>query len=194
MIARSALPFAGFCLLSISSWTAGAEAQADYSVPVGKNIVVDVPAGTRAAVSSDPRVATVQPLSDSQILVTGKTRGNTTITLDRGENHRSHFTVSVGADEGLTEVKAEESSTLRLSIGRQTSIKVKGLKRVAIGDPRVAEVSVVDRNEILVTGLATGQTSVLLWVGKDRHVSYLIKVDEKSPQDLAEELRAVLAR
>jgi pilus assembly protein CpaC len=90
------------------------------------------------------------------------------------------------------EVKVKDSETLRVRIGHQKSLTVAGLKRVAVGDPKVADVTVLDGKEILVTGVGEGTTSLIIWTKKGPALSYMLKVADKFPEDIAAELKQLL--
>lgn len=53
-----------------------------------------------------------------------------------------------------------------------------GVKRVAVGDPAVADVNIINRRELLVTGKAVGITSLMVWPadGAGAAKEYRIKV------------------
>lgn len=99
-----------------------------------------------------------------------------------------------GADKESTavEIREDPSEVLHVSIGHQVSLTAPGLRKVALGDPAVADINVLDNKEILLTGLSKGETTLLLWVGKGKRVSYLVKVAQRSPEDTAKELRELL--
>ena len=101
-----------------------------------------------------------------------------------------------GDSTGTRAVQVMEtpSETLHLSIGHQMSLTAKGLKRIALSNPTVADAMVLDGNEVLLTGLGAGESSLILWIGKNARVSYVLKVAQKSPEERAQELREVLSR
>jgi pilus assembly protein CpaC len=95
-------------------------------------------------------------------------------------------------EQEVTEVKIRDSETLRIRIGHQKSLMVSGLKRVAVGDPKVVDVTVLDGREILVTGVGEGTTSLIIWTKKGPALSYMLKVADKFPDDIAAELKQLL--
>ena len=52
-----------------------------------------------------------------------------------------------------------------------------GVTRVAIGNPAVADVNVVNRRELLITGKTLGVTSLIVWTGKNSSRQYRVVVD-----------------
>jgi pilus assembly protein CpaC len=64
----------------------------------------------------------------------------------------------------LPRVSAE--GLLTLDAGRSTVIRVSDAVRVAVADPRVADVAVISRDEVLITGLEAGETTLHIWDDK----------------------------
>lgn len=59
---------------------------------------------------------------------------------------------------------AVADSSLTLEVGIQQSyLSPQPIKRVAVGDPTVADVSVIDQNEILITPQQAGVTNLTIW-------------------------------
>jgi pilus assembly protein CpaC len=86
-----------------------------------------------------------------------------------------------------------EGSTISLGIGQQRVITVPNVQRVAIGDPEIADVKQVGGgNELLVTGVAEGRTSLLVWRVNDSRISYLVVVRKQDPKEVVSEIRALL--
>jgi pilus assembly protein CpaC len=86
-----------------------------------------------------------------------------------------------------------ESGTISLGVGQQKVIQVSNVQRVAIGEPDVADVKQVGGgNELLVTGVAEGRTSLLVWRNGDSRLSYLIVVRKQDPKEVVSEVRALL--
>lgn len=50
------------------------------------------------------------------------------------------------------------------------------VKRVAVGDPTIADVNIINRREMLITGRQLGVTSLMVWVGEGAVREYRIKV------------------
>jgi pilus assembly protein CpaC len=86
-----------------------------------------------------------------------------------------------------------EGSTISLGVGQQKIITVSNVQRVAIGDPEIADVKQVGGgNELLVTGVAEGRTSLLVWRVNDSRISYLVVVRKQDPKEVVSEVRALL--
>jgi pilus assembly protein CpaC len=59
---------------------------------------------------------------------------------------------------------AESPGTLNVEAGSQTMMReTRGITRVAIGNPDVADVNVINRTQLLVTGKSTGRTTLMVW-------------------------------
>ena len=86
-----------------------------------------------------------------------------------------------------------EGGTLSLGVGQQKVIQVSNVARVAIGEPDVADVKQVGGgNELLITGVGEGRTSLLVWQSNDRRISYVIVVRKQDPKEVVSEVRALL--
>lgn len=76
--------------------------------------------------------------------------------------------------------------SIRVSPGRQETVKVPNLVRVALGDETIADVRATGSNELLITGRQRGRTSLLLWTrGATSPISKTIIVDDGSTDELA---------
>ncbi|MDI6869860.1 MAG: pilus assembly protein N-terminal domain-containing protein [Bacillota bacterium] len=85
---------------------------------------------------------------------------------------------------------AEDVETLVVPVGETGIISVKGLERVAIADPLVAEVVVATAQEVLVNGKKVGRTSLHIWEGGRRR-SFLVKVEANLEATVEEITRAL---
>lgn len=89
--------------------------------------------------------------------------------------------------------QAQESTTISLGVGQQKVIQVSEVQRVAIGDPDVADVKQVGGgNELLVTGVNAGRTSLLVWKVNGSRVGYSVVVRTQDPKEVVSEVRALL--
>jgi pilus assembly protein CpaC len=91
----------------------------------------------------------------------------------------------------------KERDVIRVMAGEQLDFKTpEAVQRVAVGDPAIADVSVLSRREVLILGKKPGVTSLLLWAKKtDKPKVYRIQVDQpltsQTPSsDAAEHLAA----
>ena len=86
-----------------------------------------------------------------------------------------------------------EGGTISLGVGQQKVIQVSNVARVAIGAPDVADVKQVGGgNELLVTGVSEGRTSLLVWRTNDTRLSYVVVVRKQDPKEVVSEVRALL--
>ncbi len=75
---------------------------------------------------------------------------------------------------------AQEEETILMSSGESKTITFsEKIKKVAIGDPEVADVNTVSSYELLINAKNEGSTSLILWVGKEKSTRKIIvtKVD-----------------
>ena len=86
-----------------------------------------------------------------------------------------------------------EGGTISLGVGQQKVLQVSNVARVAIGEPDVADVKQVGGgNELLVTGVGEGRTSLLVWRNNDTRLSYVVVVRKQDPKEVVSEVRALL--
>src|SRR5207253_6057378 len=82
-----------------------------------------------------------------------------------------------------------EGGTISLGVGQQKVIQVSNVQRVAIGDPDVADAKQVGGgNELLITGVGEGRTSLLIWQTNDRRLSYVVVVRRQDPREVVSEV------
>jgi len=90
-------------------------------------------------------------------------------------------------------VAQSEGAVIHLGVGQQKTLAVGNVQRVAIGDPEIADVKQVGGgNELLLTGVGEGRTSLLVWQRSDRRLSYAVVVRRQDPRELVSEIRALL--
>ena len=81
--------------------------------------------------------------------------------------------------------------TLELLPGELHSVSVEQLARVAIGDPHVADITVVSERELLIQAKQAGTTYLIVWDHRGRST---VKIDvmNRAPEELLAQLRRVL--
>ncbi len=94
-----------------------------------------------------------------------------------------------------TEVGKSEAAPMPPAIfmepGAIQSLAVDGLTRVAIGDPKVADVTVVSASELLLQAKAGGATTLILWDRRGQRSS-VVEVIDRTPEAMTAQLRQVL--
>lgn len=85
------------------------------------------------------------------------------------------------------------SSTLLLSPGQIRSLTTEAVERVAVGDPNVADITIVSSNEVLIQAKKAGSTNLLLWDKSGQHETLLSVVDPR-PEALTRELTELVAQ
>ncbi len=68
-------------------------------------------------------------------------------------------------------------AVLSLEPGEIRSLSVEDVERVAVGDPNVADFTVVSANEVLVQAKAAGTTNLILWDRRGQHTSNVEVID-----------------
>lgn len=86
------------------------------------------------------------------------------------------------------------AETLSLETGMQQRYQPgMPIGRVAVGDPAVADVTVIDAKEVLITPLAAGSTSLTIWPRRGKQAKQLtlnVKTVEKSAQQSLQQMEA----
>src|SRR4051794_20585622 len=72
--------------------------------------------------------------------------------------------------------RAQEEKSINLGIGTQRVITVHGVSKIAVGDKSVADVRSTGKDQILVTGVGEGRTSLLVWRQSGQRQSYTVNV------------------
>ena len=66
------------------------------------------------------------------------------------------------------------AETLSLEVGMQQRYQAgQAIERIAVGDPAVADVTMIDAGEVLITPLSAGSTSLMIWPRKGNRVQQL---------------------
>lgn len=92
------------------------------------------------------------------------------------------------------QVEAEtsvSSSPVSLELGEIRSLPVEDISRIAVGDPDVADVTILSLNEILLQAKGAGQTNLIVWDRQGRHIVTVSVVDHAS-ESLETELRRLV--
>ncbi len=70
-----------------------------------------------------------------------------------------------------------QDEVLEVEIGVQRLLRQdKPVERIAVGDPKIADVNIVNRRDLLLTGKSLGVTSLLIWVGGASPKAFRVRV------------------
>ncbi|MBW2562536.1 MAG: pilus assembly protein N-terminal domain-containing protein [Deltaproteobacteria bacterium] len=82
---------------------------------------------------------------------------------------------------------------LNLTLGEQKTINTPSISRIAVGNPGVADVKVLEKsNQVLVTAMGVGETNLIVWDAGDRERTILIRVSARDPWEVTRELKQLL--
>ena len=102
--------------------------------------------------------------------------------------------------QGATAAEAAAIPTVTVDVGTQQLLRQKlPIRRVAVANPEIADVSVINSRELLINGKSTGVTSLIVWTrdAKAQPLSYKVSVASRSiggsTADLLAHRDAVLA-
>ena len=158
-------------------------------VVVGHHEVIELPGVTKVEVD-DPKVAKVRTTTSSEIVITGLTKGRAALTAwTRSKEKKSFFVIVDDSLPGARDV----TNSVSLTVGHQSVLAMPGLQRIAVGDPKVADVQPLAGKEILLSGLAEGRTSLIVWRANQEPVTYLLEVQTKRLEDTVGEVKRLLS-
>ena len=91
-------------------------------------------------------------------------------------------------------LSAFASENMTMVLGQQKTIKAPGMKRVAVGNPSIADVKAIDKSDqVLVTANGVGQTDIIIWDNQNKQRTIMIQVIAQDPKKIAKEVRGLLA-
>lgn len=90
-----------------------------------------------------------------------------------------------------TDVGPDVPATLALAPGEVSNIPVEGIERIAIGDPKILDATIISPNELLVQAQAVGTTNLILWDRRGKHVSQ-VEVLDRATETVETRLREML--
>jgi pilus assembly protein CpaC len=97
------------------------------------------------------------------------------------------------ARPGQTPQPGAASEEITLRKGHGTLLRVPGLVRVMVANPKVADVAVVSASEVVLTAVDVGETTLFLWGagGLRRHTVRVVAADPSASEAAAEMIRAM---
>jgi Flp pilus assembly secretin CpaC len=76
----------------------------------------------------------------------------------------------------LVGLRAGAEETLTLRVGQTRRVDVGAVMRVALGDPKLAEMRAVGSGQLELEGLAEGETTLVVWKTSGERKSYRVEV------------------
>ncbi|MFP2906135.1 pilus assembly protein N-terminal domain-containing protein [Pyxidicoccus sp. 3LFB2] len=153
----------GITLFALALAGMPASAEERIELKVGEQRVLTVGALTRIALGQS-ELAEVRMVGSTQVEVTGRAPGSTKLLAWKRSGERVDYTLVV---TGEAKVPAPDE-TLTLKKGDTREVQVKGMTRVAMGDPQVADISVGGKDRVRVTASTAGETTLLVWSGGEQ--------------------------
>jgi pilus assembly protein CpaC len=83
-------------------------------------------------------------------------------------------------------------SSIELLVGEQKSVEARNISKVFVGDASIVDVKAVKTNELLVTGLAAGVTTVSVVSTSGDKDSFTVKVLAQDPRKVANDIKQLI--
>ncbi len=84
------------------------------------------------------------------------------------------------------------SQHLSLETGHSLIVKTPGLRRVAVGDGKIAGIVPIGTGQLLINGKDAGETSIFVWSDGGERTTYVVDVTNQTMNDLAAMLRTAI--
>jgi Flp pilus assembly secretin CpaC len=126
---------------------------------------------TRVAVG-DSSIVNVKVSGPGDLELTALSPGRTTLLVWLKDGTRVSYLLAV---RGEPTRPGAPNETVSLAPAEARVLELKGVTRLAIGDPSIADVTTVGNGEVLLTARSSGVTTLLVWRG-ERPV-YTIRVE-----------------
>ncbi len=92
-------------------------------------------------------------------------------------------------------ILAAETSSVHLGVKTNTTVKLPGVSRVAVGNSKILRVKAIPPSTLLFTGLAVGKTTVRAWTGNGKEFEYVVRVvPQNMDNDLAPQDRGTVVK
>jgi Flp pilus assembly secretin CpaC len=173
-------------LWCVPSAAAGLDLHRPTTVATGRHEILHLEK-VRSARVGNASLAEVKVLNPNEILLTGLVRGETTLTVGRQGEPDVVYPLAV-----VDHTTPTDNELITLGVGLQKTMAAEGVKRIAVGNPQIANVQMVSNKELLLTGVAEGRTSLIVWFSDEKRVSYAVKVATKSIEEVLTEIKQVL--
>ena len=98
------------------------------------------------------------------------------------------------SDPALSEAALSDpalSETMSLEPGEIRSLTVHNIQRVAIGDPSIADLTLVSLKEVLLKAVKPGTTNLIIW-DQDGKQTWSVEVVDRKPEATEEQIRRLL--
>jgi pilus assembly protein CpaC len=90
-------------------------------------------------------------------------------------------------------VSSADAEKIMLSLGQQKTISAPKATRVAVGDPRVADVKAIEKSgQVLITAVAQGVTDIIIWNRDGEERTIQVQVIRRDPQVVLGEVQDLL--
>lgn len=100
--------------------------------------------------------------------------------------------ISAAGSSVIPDATGSYPSTITLAPGQIQTITVADLSRVAIGDPAIADVSILSPTEILVQAKRAGWTNLILWDAQGQHQATISVGDATAPERRIDQITQLL--
>lgn len=81
-----------------------------------------------------------------------------------------------GKPHAAAKATPKEGETISLKKGEKRTLSFPGVTRVAVGEPKIADISTAGAGALLLKGGVEGKTTLLVWTSDGARKSYVIEV------------------
>ncbi len=86
----------------------------------------------------------------------------------------------------------EESRQIRMSLGEQKKMTIKGITKVTVGNPQVADIKTIGPNSFILFATGAGKTTLMVMRANGTSIQFNISVSKVDLQALMRDVRAAL--
>ena len=93
---------------------------------------------------------------------------------------------------GLVARAGEDSRQIRMTLGEQKKMTIKGITKVTVGNPQVADIKTIGTNSFILFATGTGKTALMVMRANGTSIQFNIVVSKVDLQALMREVRSML--
>lgn len=160
----------------LSSFAAFAAAPELIHVEMGASKTIDVGEYSRLAISHPTVAAVTASEQPGHLTISGRVAGKTTLLVWQKKGGRVPYLIEV-ANKAASRNGPTTATGVSLLQAERKVLSLPPIKRIAIGDPSIADARLLGKSELEVVGNSSGATTLLIWLEDDKRLEYELRVD-----------------